>query len=69
MGMGCATQGAQPSALWLPRGVGDGREVQEGGDIGLSVAASCGCMTETSTKLQSNYLPIKSYQKKKKKLV
>ena len=34
MGMGCATQGAQPSALWLPRGVGDGREVQEGGDIG-----------------------------------
>jgi len=35
VGMGCATQGAQPSALWLPRGVGDGREVQEGGDIGV----------------------------------
>ena len=30
------------------------------------MAASCGCMTETSTKLQSNYLPINSYQKKKK---
>ena len=36
-----------------------------GGDIGISVAASCGCMTETSTILQSNYLPIKNYQKKK----
>ena len=35
-----------------------------GGDIGISVAASCGCMTETSTILQSNYIPIKNYQKK-----
>ena len=46
------TQGAQSSALWQPRGVawvGDGKEVQEGGDIYIPVADSCCCMATTST--------------------
>ena len=30
-------------------GVGGGREVQEGGDICIPVADSCGCMAETNT--------------------
>ena len=36
MGICCVTQGTQTEALYQPRGVGwegDGREVQEGGDI------------------------------------
>ena len=30
-------------------GVGGGREVQEGGDIGMPMAESCGCLAETNT--------------------
>ena len=30
-------------------GVGDGKEVQEGGDICIPVADSCLCMAETDT--------------------
>ena len=46
-------QGAQPGALWQPRGVqwdrvGGGREVQEGGDIRTPVADSCWYMAETN---------------------
>ena len=29
--------------------VGGGREVQEGGDICILIADSCGCMAETNT--------------------
>ena len=32
-------------------GMGDGKEVQEGGDICISVADSCWCMEETNTLL------------------
>ena len=34
-------------------GVGDGREVQEGGDIYIPMADSCCCMAETNTTLLS----------------
>ena len=40
--------------------VGARREVQEGGDTGTSVAASCWCMAEANTTLQSDYSPIKN---------
>ena len=36
-------------------GVGGGREVQEGRDVCISMADSCGCMAETNTTLYSNY--------------
>ena len=45
-------QGAQSSALRQPSGVdgeGDGREVQEGGDICIPVADSCQYMAKTNT--------------------
>ena len=45
-------------ALWQPRGVGSGREVQEGEEICIPVADSCWCMTEINTILQSSYLPV-----------
>ena len=32
-------------------GVGDGREVQEGGDVCITVADSCRCTEETNTTL------------------
>ena len=44
VGICCVTQGAQARALCQPRGVGwvgDGREVQEEGDICIPVADSC----------------------------
>ena len=44
MGICCVAQGAQSSALRQPRGVdgdGDGRDIQEGGDIHIPVADSC----------------------------
>ena len=41
-------------------GVGDGREVQEGGDICTPMADSCCSMAETNTILESNYSPIKN---------
>ena len=30
-------------------GEGGGRDVQEGGDIGILMAHSCGCLAETNT--------------------
>ena len=50
MGSACIAQGAQVGALWLPRGVGwvgDGKEVQEGGAMCMSMADSCWCMAKT----------------------
>ena len=52
MGICCVPQGAQSSALRQPSGVdgeGDGREVQEGGDIYIPVADSCRYVAETNT--------------------
>ena len=39
-------QETQTGALDLPRGVGDGREVQKGGDICIPMADSCWGFTE-----------------------
>ena len=41
MGICCMAQETQTGALDLPRGVGDGREVQKGGDICIPMADSC----------------------------
>ena len=44
-------QETQTGALYQPRGVGgegDGREVQEGGDICIPVADSCWDLTENN---------------------
>ena len=41
-------QETQTGALDLPRGVGDGREVQKGGDICIPMADSCQGLTENS---------------------
>ena len=49
MGICCMTQGTQTGALWQAEGEGregHGREVWEGGDIGVPMADSCRCMTE-----------------------
>ena len=46
------TQGIQSGALQRPKGwggEGSGREVHEGGDIGVPVADSCWCLAETNT--------------------
>ena len=54
MGTCCVAQGAQSSALRQPRGVdgeGDGREVQDRGDIYIPVADLCWRMAETSATL------------------
>ena len=43
------TQGPQTGALWQAErwgGEGEGIEVSEGGDMGVSLADSCWCMTE-----------------------
>ena len=45
------TQGIQSGAPQQPKGwggEGSGREVQEGGDIGVPVADSCWCLAETN---------------------
>ena len=50
MGIFCTTQGTQTGALWQAEGWGgeeDGREVQEGGDMGVPMADSCWYITET----------------------
>ena len=39
-------------------GWGDGREVQEGGDICINIADTFHCTAEINTTLQSNYIPI-----------
>ena len=49
VGISCVTQGDQPSALWQPRWVGEGREAPEGADICTPVADSRWCMAETNT--------------------
>ena len=51
MGICCMTQGTQIGALNQPWGVGwegDGRKVQEGGDICIPMADSCWCLTENN---------------------
>ena len=40
-GICCMAQETQTGALYQPRGVGDGREVQKGGDICIPMADSC----------------------------
>ena len=40
-------------------GEGDGREVWEGGDMGVPMADSCWCLTENNKILYSNYSSIK----------
>ena len=44
-----------------------GREAQEGWDICILIADSWCHTAETNTMLESNYLPIKKYIKKKKR--
>ena len=39
--------------------MGGGREVQEGGDICIPVADSCGCMAETNTIKEAIILQLK----------
>ena len=49
MGILCMTQGTEPGTLWQAEewdGEGDGREVQEGRDMGILMADSYWCMTE-----------------------
>ena len=61
MGICCMTQGTQTGALWQAEGwdgKGDGKEVWEGGDMGVPMADSCWCMTENHKILQSNYSSI-----------
>ena len=43
------TQGAQPSALWQRRGMGDGIGAPEGGNICIPIADSCWWMAEANT--------------------
>ena len=43
------TRGTQREALWQAEGSdgeGDGKEAQEGGDLGVPMADSCWCTTE-----------------------
>ena len=48
MGICSMSQESQTGAIYQPRGVGwgDGREVQEGGDVCVSMADSCWSLTE-----------------------
>ena len=51
MGICCMSQETQTGAMYQPRrgdGEGDGREVQEGGDICIPMADSCWGLTENS---------------------
>ena len=43
---------------------GDGKEVQEGGDVCIYMADSLHCTAETNTTFQSNYSPIKRKRNK-----
>ena len=45
---------------------GSGREVQEGGDIGIHIADSLHCTAEANTTLWNNYTPIKKMNGLKK---
>ena len=62
MGICGMTQGAQTGALGQPRGVGGGREVQEGRDTGQPMADACGCLAETHTILQRDYPSMRNTQ-------
>ena len=42
---------------------GGGKETQEGGDVGIHIADSLHCTTETNTTLYSNFTPIKKKDK------
>ena len=42
---------------------GDGREVQEGGDIGIHIADSLHCTAETNTTLKAIILQVKKKKK------
>ena len=66
------TEGQQEFAVWIRElkqglcdhleewdGEGYGREVQEGGDMGIPMADSCWCVTENHKILWSNYPSIK----------
>ena len=46
--------------LWWPRGWGEERKAQEGGDIRIIMAGVCCCMAENTT-LESNFPPIKGW--------
>ena len=46
MGICCMTQGTQTGALYWWDEDGNGREVQEGGDICISMADWCWCLIE-----------------------
>ena len=56
------TQGTQTGAEGYDR-KGDGREVWEGGDMGVPMSDSYWCMTENHKILWSNYPSIKKYVK------
>ena len=43
---------------------GDGKEVQEGGDVCIYMADSLHCTAETNTTFQSKYSPIKRKRNK-----
>ena len=63
MGICCVTQGTETQAEgsvtgWGVGWGGDGREAQEGGEMGVPMADSCWCMTEIHKILYSNYPSI-----------
>ena len=45
-------------------GLGNGKEVQQGGNTCVLTADSCCCMAEANTALQSNYPSIKNKLKR-----
>ena len=48
MGFCCMTQGTQTGALYQSRGLGDGMELQKGGDTCIPMADSCWSLTENN---------------------
>ena len=69
----CKIDSQREFAVWLRKlkqrlcnnlegwdGEGDGREVQEEGDICTTMADSCGYLTENNKLMQSNYPSIKN---------
>ena len=55
MGICSVTQGTQTGALQQAEGwggEGDGREVWEGGDMGVPMADSCWCMTKPQNSVE-----------------
>ena len=66
MGICSMTLETQSSALYQPRGVGDRREVQKGGDICIPVADSCWGLTEKKQNSVKQLPSIKNNLKKTK---